>query len=187
MSMDHPLKIATFLILLVPMLFGATDDSAIEHQFLLAKHRAGYVEEGMTINALLAKYGRGSIKIIDRNLEGTFSPWIEITLDRGASSLPSLLVEISWEKEWVVNRTIIYDKRFKTDKGIGVGSTLEDVRRLYKLDWISYGEGSLFARVSDIGMSFELDVMALPRSWYKTRDMKLVPDSAKVTSILVVG
>jgi hypothetical protein len=51
----------------------------------------------------------------------------------------------------------VYDKRFKTDKGIGVSSTLGDVRKSYPVDWIASEEDGVFARVEAMGMSFALD------------------------------
>ncbi len=88
---------------------------------------------------------------------------------------------------FLVGRITVYDSRFKTDKGVGVGSTLGEIRRNYKVDWIGFGEGPLFARVEQIGMSFALDYSKPPREWYETHNPTLIPDSAKVVSILLAN
>ncbi len=61
------------------------------------------------------------------------------------------------QSEFIISRVQVYDLRFRTDKGIGVGSTLGYIRKNYKIDSIDFGEGSLYAWVKQIGMSFALD------------------------------
>jgi len=83
-----------------------------------------------------------------------------------------------------VGRITVYDPRFKTRKGIGVGSTLGQIRRSYRVDWIGFGEGPLFAHVQQLGLSFALDARP-PAKWYETRDPNLISDSSKVVFILL--
>lgn len=125
---------------------------------------------------------------MDRYLEGFFTPAIEIYLTRNRKLRPSLLAEIVGERStFVVGRITVYDSRFKTDKGIGVGSTLGEIRRDYKVDSIGFGEGPLFAHVEQFGMSFALDYARPPREWYSTHNPKLIPDTARVVSILLTA
>lgn len=176
----------SYPLLLVVLLLAAADSSIGTGEFLIARRTAGRIQEGMTLDAVLTKY-EGQAKLVDGQLEGEVFPWIEIYLDPDQPEVPSLVVEISTRK--LVYRTNVYDKRFRTVTGIGVGSTLGDVRKNYILDGIFYGEGSLFARVNEIGVSFKLDIRVseLPASWSESRDMDLVPDSTKIVSILIVG
>ena len=64
-------------------------------------------------------------------------------------------------------------------------SALAEIRRNYKVDWISFGEGPLIARVERIGMSCALDYSNPPREWYRNQDQTLIPGSAKVVFILL--
>ena len=70
-----------------------------------------------------------------------------------------------------------------------IGSTLGQLRQHYKVDRISSGEGSIFASVAELSMSFGLDLAwaAVPSEWWKSRDQAIIPNDAKIASILVLG
>ena len=167
-------------------------DKALE----LSTRKAGPVEIGMTIDELYRKVGRERTKLVDTQAEGFFSPVVEIYLKREPKDAkPALVAEVVTKppaenaqplfvSTFVVGRITVNDPQFKTNVGIGVGSTLGDIRRWYKVDWITFGEGPLFARVEQIGMSFALDY-GPSQEWYATQNQALIPDSAKVVSILL--
>jgi len=173
------------LLLLFPVLISNGGKLKDNYDFLLSKHKAGRIEVEMPVDALYTKYDRKLTKLVDLYLEGMFTPALEIYLNEYEKKKPSLVAEIGWRKNWIIRRINVYDERFKTDKGIGVGSMLGDIRKSYKVDWIKPGEGPIFARVKEIGMSFALDIVKVPREWHKTRDPNLIPDSVKVVSILI--
>lgn len=175
-----------FLLLWLPLLMSAGAANAGD-EFLLSKGKAGTIETGMEIDALYAKVDRHRTKLVDRHSEGFFTPVLEIYLREDKSSRPSIVLEIVGQyPTWLVGRITVYDGRFKTEKGIGVGFTLGEIRKNYKVDWIGFGEGPLCARVNEIGMTFALDFWKVSPEWYKTRNQALIPDSAKVTSVFVV-
>jgi len=179
-------KVLFCLLVVFAVLLGAEEKPKDSNDFLLSKYKAWSIEIGMTIDALYTKYARESTNLVDLYLEGTFSPAVEIYLSgKEKKNRPSVVAEIGCQNGFVVWRINVYDKRFRTDKGIGVGSTLGDIRKSYKVDWIAFGEGLLFARVEEIGMSFALDIVKVPPKWYETRDQNLIPDSAKVVSVLI--
>jgi len=154
---------------------------AVLPEFTLSPGKGGPIRNGMTIDELYSAVGRGNTKLREKYPEGMPSTFVEIYLMQSAGSEPSLEAELQDDS---VYRFTVFDSRFMTDKGIGVGSTLGEIRQAYKVDWISFEEGSLFARSDQVGMSFVLDRKNLPAGWQ--RNLQLIPDSAKVTSILVV-
>jgi len=165
------------------LLFGAGRSFA-QDEFLLTKQRAGAVVIGMTIDDLHAMHKPISTKLVAHYLEGEFTPMLEVYLEGDTNqSIPSLLIEIDKNSYWIVGNIKVNDSRFRTDKGIGVGSTLGAIRKAYVVKWIDFGEGPLCANVEDINMTFELDITNPPNEWYKTRDQRLIPDSAKVMSV----
>jgi hypothetical protein len=184
--------LAPILLLLLLPGFGKGQ----EKSFDLSKGKAGRLEIGMTIDDLYQSVGKQNTKLVDAYSEGYFSPIIEIYPVQGPAEKPALRAEVvgkcpaSNEKAtinytFVVGRISVNDPQFKTSLGIGVGSTLGEIRQRYKVDWITFGEGPLVARVEDVGMSFALDYASPPEAWYTTHDPALIPDSARVTSILL--
>jgi hypothetical protein len=111
---------------------------------------------------------------------------LEIYLEGATNqSRPSLLIGIGKKREWIVDAITVKDARFRTPGGIGIESTLGDIRKVYPVKWIAFGEGPLCANVDEIGMTFELDFTDPPPEWYKTNDQRLIPDTAKVVSIFL--
>jgi hypothetical protein len=176
-SVIHPSLLA--LLLLSPA------QEQLDEGFLLTKGRAGQVRIGMSVGELYAKIGRSHTKLVDLFKEGFFDPALEIYLDDHKNGHPSLVAEIgSREGCHSIWRIRVTDPRFKTPEEIGVGSTtLGGIRKNYHVDWIDFCEGSLCARVNQIGMSFALDCWP-PASWRKRSAD--IPNSAKVVSVLVV-
>ena len=167
-------------------MLNSVPTGAIDEQFVLAKGRAGTIHAGMTINELYAAVGRNRTKLVDQYGEGYFTPVIEIYSGQGGNAKLSVIVQIVGQyPKFLVGSITVYDAGFKTKIGVGVGSRLDEIRRNYKVDWISFGGGPLFARVEQIGMSFALDYLHPPREWYRTQDQTLIPGSAKVIFVLL--
>ncbi|MBN1893905.1 hypothetical protein JW906_05400 [bacterium] len=161
-------------------LFAQTDPS-----FLINHSRAGLAEIGIPVDELYNRYGRDNTALVDLYQEGMFSPAMEIRIPGSAGGKPSLLVEIGWNEGWTVSRITVTDARFRTDKGIGPGSTLGELRKSHGVDRIGFGEGGLVAGVDALDLSFMLDRKEVPQKWYATRDPALIPDSAQVVKVLV--
>ena len=176
-----PIAVLALSLLLNNMPVGAADGA-----FGLSEGKAGAIHSGMTIDELYGAVGRENTRLVDKFAEGYFSPAIEVYSNVGGRAKVSLRVEVVAESaKFLAGRITVYDARFKTEAGIGVGSTLSDIRQAYKVDWITFGEGPLIARVEQIGMSFALDFTNPPNDWYKTHDQTLIPGSARVTFILL--
>jgi hypothetical protein len=165
-------------------LFSGAVRSDAQDNYRLEKNRAGQVELGMTIDELHTRYEPSSTKLVATYSEGMFAPVREIYQSGSTKKeRPQLVIAIDKDRDWIVDSIQVNDARFRTAKSIGVGSTLGDIRKAYAVKWIDFGEGSLYANVDEIGMSFELDFAQPPPEWYKTRDQRLIPDRAKVISV----
>jgi hypothetical protein len=143
----------------------------------------------MEVDGLYNKVGRDSTKIADQFEEGFFEPVVEVYMTTDTTK-PSLVADLVGEtlgphriQRFTLGRIVVYDPRFKTEKGIGVGSTLGDLRRTYSVDDIGGLEDSpLSAAVRELGMSFALSYSP-PAEWFKTHDQGLIPDSAKIEAV----
>jgi hypothetical protein len=85
-----------------------------------------------------------------------------------------------------VDRIWIYGKEFKTEKGIGVGSTLADIKSKYNVESISTeGEGGLQILVKEISVGFIMDNSKLPKDWWGKMDNKEIPESSPIEEIII--
>jgi hypothetical protein len=143
--------------------------------FVLEKGRAGRARPGMSIDDLYQAYGGKNMKLVDLFGEGMFQPAIEIYMD-GAKAL---VAEVTARKGFVVGRIMVYDKRFRTTDGIGIGSTLDELRKRHAVKILS-GEGGMpVAWDESLGISFFLDGPPLGKR-------SAVPGGAKIAWVMVV-
>jgi hypothetical protein len=151
----------------------------------LLKHRAGFVEIGMSVDAVYAQAPPALIRLEDLHLEGMFTPALAIYMNRDITQHPSIIAEIGWNNDWIISRITVHDTRFRTACDIGVGATLGALKSCYKLDWAGFGEGPLYIRVEDLQMSFGIENVNISEDWYQTKNPNLLPDHIQITSILL--
>ena len=164
-----------FLVSLLGLQDPVTGRPEAQSYFHLAKDRAGAVRIGMSVDELYNEYGHRNTKLVDRFTEGLFNPVIEISIN----GKKSLIAEIAPRKDFVIQRISVLDDRFRTKEGIGIGSTLGELRIHYHDVKILAGEGGMpCARVDSLGMTFGLE----EPPFYQHPN---VSATAKVTSVLV--
>lgn len=131
----------------------------VDDEYHLGKHQAGSVHIGTTIDDVYREFGRDNIRLIDLHLEGHFSPGLEIRIPGGPDKEPSLILRIMWWREigWGVSGISVNDTRFRTEEGLGIGSTFEAIERAYKVRKGS-GAGKSGAYVDSLSMTFFFSV-----------------------------
>jgi hypothetical protein len=115
-----------------PMLSQARDQGS-DASFLLVRGRAGQLELGMTVNAVYTRIGGRNIQLVAAFGEGHFSPVLEIRLV-GYTPGPAFTAIIATGpcgNDYSILGVEVHDPRFRTRNGLGVGSTLSDLQRLY--------------------------------------------------------
>jgi hypothetical protein len=119
---------------------------------IISAHKVGELTINMTANEVYGLVGKENTTLADLYLEGMYSPAIVLSDNKRTSA--SLVIELVCDKVWRIN---INDPIYKTKEGIGVGSTFGDLKKNYTVTSIEAGEGSVFAYVESLDMSFCLN------------------------------
>ena len=118
--------------------------------------RTGPIRVGQSVDDLFVKVGRENTRLVDLFTEGLFQPALEIRL-AGAPNQPALTVPI---REWPCHEFSVWgitvrDPRFRTADGLGVGSSLADIRKAYRPE-IALRKAAHGA-FPELGLTFVLD------------------------------
>jgi hypothetical protein len=159
-------------------MFGAPQQGAI----VVERARVGPVSIGATAEEIYQEFG-DRVTLVDLKQEGLLSPALAIKL-YGSQFVPSIIAEIAPAKNtFVVHRIHVMDPSLRTKDDIGVGSTYEELRSRYSVDSVGLGEGSFFARVEALAISFVLDSSKLPS--ISIRNPAEVPKGVRVISMML--
>jgi TonB family protein len=160
-----------------------SDEEARRQPFLIAPGRVGLLQVGMTVDRLLRLMPSGQTTLVDLQFEGHFTPGIAIRLNPSSSS-PSLIVAyrqfIERAGEWRVAVIEVMDPRFRTADGLGVGSTLAEIRAIDPAVAPTFGGFGPAVSLRDRAMSFRLEAPGAARGG-------TVADTAVVNRIEVRG
>jgi len=157
-------------VLCISALFGQ------ETEYVLQKGGVNNVTIGMSVNDLYSIVGKENTQLKDLYLEGLFSPAIELVQ-------PLIICEIECQNIW---RIRVYDKSIRTGNGLGIGSTIRELREKYPSSEILEGEGEVFIYIEELKMSFAL---ALNETMAEEREIERldnIPETVKVSWILVL-
>jgi hypothetical protein len=151
----------------------------------IERHRIGPVVLGAEAQQIYEAFSSDRRELVDLGHEGMLSPALLLRF-LGTNQRDGVVAELACRNGLVVWRVEVRDPAFKTLQGIGVGSTVGQLRAAYRLDSVLSGEGNIVIRVEELSASFGLDQSGPggDRLW-QLRTPAAVPDSVKVTSVLL--
>ena len=161
---------------------AAQDRRIRDAAFLLEAGKAGSFEIGATVDEIYSLAGRNYVHLVPLFIEGMFEPALEIQLP-GSSTNPSIVARI---REWPCSQFSIWsievrDRRFRTREGLGIGSTLGELRRHYRVEMGSMEDGGISAIIpSMMNMSFALDAMDAASNASKVKSIFMPADPKRV-------
>ena len=165
---------------------AAVVSTAQETSYLLAPGQAGDVRIDSSAQSVYGILPREQRRLVDLELEGYLTPALAVTLP-GSETDGGIVAEL-WIRNGAlrVHRIWVSDPVMKTAEGIGVGSTMAELRSTYEVTGIGYGEGAVFAVVESLSMSFELDWRQVEPSVVMAGDASRVPDQTPIVRVLVL-
>jgi hypothetical protein len=157
------------VLLLAALRPGAAQNGTPD--FLLSGGQAGPIESGIPVDDVYRLLGSQNVALVATFPEGTFQPVLEITL-QGSAVTPSIIAEVDrWPcGQFAVARMTVLDPRFRTEDGLGVGTTEAELRGRFSFT-ISEEEGCHCAVIKPLNLTFRFDGRAVQ----------------KVSSVLVLG
>jgi len=160
---------------------------AAGQEFLLGPGKAGAIYIGMTPNAIAQRLANARVEFGNGYLAGRDRRLAFVYLPGAAISGPSLTIGFAPNGKEPAIGISIADPRFKTAEGLGVGSSLGDLRNVYKTLAIEYDEGSVIIAVRSQRLLFELDfgLNGIPYEWLRTGNPAALPDDVKVQRVMV--
>jgi hypothetical protein len=117
-------RFSLFLILVCAIQKIATP-ALVPENLLLGPHHAGKLRVGMAESAIYRAWPRRLTQKIVTYPEGIETPAVQIILSKDRRA-PSLVVILNGQTIYGIE---VHDSRFKTAQGIGVGSSIGDLRK----------------------------------------------------------
>jgi hypothetical protein len=154
-------------------------------QFNLKPGSVGLIRINIPTDSLKKLIPAENLKETEKELEGVKYKAYEIRNARAGNQLLMLAEESCEKTACKIFRIRVISPKFSTKDGIRVGSTFGDINKAYKFTYLGIGEADFVALSEADRMAFTLDIAGFPsKPLYKIKAAD-IPDSTKVTSILM--
>ena len=161
-----------------------------EQAFLITANQVGDIQRGTTVHQLRSLFPSRQIKA--SRVEGGYFNQVIDNYDIYSSEGRLLLTvtpEIANDTSAMISQIVIRDTLFKTAQGIGLNSSLKDIRGKYHNLKYTPTANQIVVSVPRISTNFLIDKHALDDSWWNDITQEVmpenIPDSARLTGIVV--
>ncbi|MEG6586703.1 ankyrin repeat domain-containing protein, partial [Dendrosporobacter sp. 1207_IL3150] len=155
-----------------------------EPAYTLSSKKAGYMEIGKTVESLYKYYDKSNVTFSNDDFNGRAHPIVKVYAN-GKNNLP-LVGSISIRnqgQQHIIDGIAVYDARFRTESGIGVNSTLGELRRGGSFSEIKQINETLYVIADGLSYELEISLTTIPTEWLKTGNPSSLPDDIKIKSV----
>lgn len=172
------------LLLSLSLLFGANlmAQKYSDSTNIIGEGHIGKVVINMDEKKLSSVFDASQIKTTTKSAEGDEYSIIQITLP--GESKPAMELETMCMDICVISRITLSSAKFKTVKGIGVGSEIGDLKKVYNISTIVGGEEGIMIYIDEIPQTaFVVTVPGLKTTPGKPVLKSAIPDQTKVQKV----
>jgi hypothetical protein len=150
-------------------------------RYRISPSQVGAIKIGMPVADLKKVIPASQLKETNIHLEGQGYKAYAIGPHQAG-----LLVEETCEPACRVWRIQVRNPAYRTAEGLGVGSSLGEVKKHYPISFLGSGETEIVAVSNQQKITFMLDVSQLPPRQVPWLNLQNTPDSVKVLGMLVL-
>ena len=163
---------------------GAPITATPADPFALGVGKAGEIHIGLPFEDLQKKFS--NVLLSSEIIDGERTTLAVIYPDNNKKN-PPVKIQLSSGKIRLVSIINIYDPNYKTDKKIGVGSTIEDVRSQYAISDVRIIDGVPFMVVKSLRMMFEIEVGkdSPIAEWMRSGSISALPGDIRIKRIML--
>lgn len=157
--------------------------------FLVTENSVGIFKNGMTVEGVLNIVPKAQIKkVVDKDgYENSYDDYLYF--DKSKIHLLTLTTTLQDNSQSKINRILILDKRFKTHKKIGLGSTYSELKKNYKITDIGSDLEHIVVTVEELNAWFTINKNQLLDNWWdenkKQIDSSKIPDAATFDTFVI--
>jgi hypothetical protein len=182
------MKNVIFLFYLI-LAYSCSNGQEIKDNFLVTETNVGIFKKGMTVNDLLELVDDNQIKKVVEydDYEASYDDYQYF--DSNQNHLLTLTPTIQDDNNSKINTILILDKRYKTDKQIGLSSTYADLKGSYKITDFAPDLEHIVLKVDELNAWFGINKSQLLENWWddirKEIDKSKIPNNATFDSFVV--
>ncbi len=166
-----------------------SEENKAKNEFLISEDQVGVITKGMSINDLYGIFPAKSIKKIKTKAD-VVSDADDTYYIYGYDNKLLFIISAARENDLRsgINRIDVKDKRFVTEKGIGLTSSVGEIRKAYDLIDFIPTTNEIILFIPEIDANFEINKNSLPgTAWNDSTGIvdNNVPDSTTITALTV--
>ena len=185
---NNTMKTRTLLFLAL-LTISCVNKQADKVDFLVTENNVGVFKKGMTVKEVLDIVPKVHIKkVVDKDdYENSYDDYQYF--DTNKIHLLTLTPTVQDEIQSKINRILILDNRFKTNKNIGLGSTYADLKNNHKITDFAHDLEHIVLTVGELNARFSINKKQLLDNWWdeskKQIDISKIPDTATLDTFVI--